>query len=130
MLSGAGEELLEQALLSAQERGLLSDVVVAQSDPALWYALRQREVAAFLASTFEFVDGPLPGQGYLVIGPLSHDDPTVQADWNLRRDRFELIEEIPVRPSRIALLDLVSPRELAEHPERRTMTVRLYQVRK
>jgi hypothetical protein len=107
-----------------------SAVVVAQSDPALWYALRQREVSAFLASTFEFVDGPLPGEGYLVIGPMSLVDKTVQADWNRRRDRFELVEEIPIRLSRVALLDLVSPRELVEHPERRAMTVRLYRVRK
>ena len=107
-----------------------SAVVVAQSDPALWYALKQLDVSAFPASTFEFVDGPLPGEGYLVIGPMSLDDKTVQADWNLRRDRFELVEEIPIRLSRVALLDLVSPRELAEHPERRAMTVRLYRVRK
>ncbi len=107
-----------------------SVVVVAQSDPALWYTLRRSEIPTFLASTFEFVDGRLTGQGYLVIGPMSLDDPTVQADWNRRRDRFELVEEISVHPSRIALLDLVSPRELAEHPERRTMTVRLYRVRK
>ena len=43
MLSGAGEELLEQALLSAQERGLLSDVVVAQSDRQARQLWRLRE---------------------------------------------------------------------------------------
>lgn len=105
-----------------------SVVMVAQSDPALWYALRQHEVSAYIASTFEFIDSQLTGPGYLVMGPMSLDDPTVQTEWNRCRDLFELVEEIQIQPSRVALLDLVSPRALVEHPERRTMRVLLYRT--
>lgn len=43
MLIGEGEELLEHALLNAQERGLLTDVVVAQSDSQARQLWRLRE---------------------------------------------------------------------------------------
>jgi 4-amino-4-deoxy-L-arabinose transferase-like glycosyltransferase len=104
-------------------------IVAGDSDPALWYHLRRLGAQAYLASSFEFAEGRFEHSGYLVLGPLSQRMENIQRELERRRNRFELVDEFPVPLSRVSLLDLVSPGELAKNPERRSMTARLYRVR-
>ncbi len=103
--------------------------VVADSDPALWYDLRQQGAIAALSNTFEFAEGPRRDAWFLVLGPLSQRMPGMQQELE-RRPQLELSDELPVALSRIALLDLFSPRELAAHPELREPVVRVYRQRR
>ncbi len=100
------------------------------SEPAIWFHLRQQGQPAVIASGLEFLQRPAPAPAYLVVGSQAERDPQFEHEWQAAESRWELAGEFSFPPSRIVLLDQFSPRDLAEHPERRTLTVKLYRVRK
>jgi 4-amino-4-deoxy-L-arabinose transferase-like glycosyltransferase len=100
---------------------------VAAGDPALWYHLRQMGSPATLTDSFESARH-LHEPVYIVVGPMSARDPHVQKERDREReDRVEIVR-ISLRLSRIALLDLFTPDQLAADPKRRGLTVELEQV--
>jgi 4-amino-4-deoxy-L-arabinose transferase-like glycosyltransferase len=106
-----------------------STYIVGHSDPALWYHLMKLRQAAFTSSSLDVVDGRTTVPRYVILGPLSQRDATLGREFKQREDRLELVEEYPIHLSRVAVLDLFSPADLAVHPERRTQTVKLFRVR-
>jgi 4-amino-4-deoxy-L-arabinose transferase-like glycosyltransferase len=104
-------------------------IVVAGSDPALWFNLRRLGSPAVLATDFEFADGRQNRSVCLLVGPLSQRVDDVQRNFARRRDRFQQIDELPIALSRVSLLDLASPRDLARHPDRRTMSVQIFRLK-
>jgi len=103
--------------------------VFVHSEPAVWFHLRQHGSAAVIADGLTFLEQPLRGPAYLVVGAQAERDPQFEADRQRFEGRLELIDSFEWTPSRIVILDQHSPSELAAHPELRTQTVRLYRVR-
>jgi hypothetical protein len=103
--------------------------VLIHSEPAVWFHLREQGQPAVIADGLTFLHQPLTQTAYLVVGPQAERDPAFERDRQTFERRLEPVGEFSFQPSRIVLLDQFSPRELAEHPERRTMTVTLYRIR-
>ncbi len=102
--------------------------VFVHSDPALWYHLRQRGQPTVIANGLAFLNQPLPTTAWLAIGPQGLRDLEGTEAWKQAASRLESVGEYEFTPSRIVLLDHVSPRELREQPDHRTMTIRLYKI--
>ena len=104
--------------------------LVGSSDPALWYQLRTMGSPAALASFFETTGGNSNSPRYLVLGPMSQREPALAQEFKRQRGLLVPVAEFLIHPSRIETLDLFTPAQLAGHPERRDMTVRLYRFEK
>lgn len=105
-------------------------LVVGESDPALWHHLRRQRTLALMQSSFGFADARPSVTVYVILGPLSQRMENLQREWTKQAHRFELVEEFACHPSRVTLLDLDSPRDLAANPQLRDPTVRLYRLRR
>lgn len=103
--------------------------VFVHSEPAVWFHLRQQGRPAVITDGLKFLNQPLAQPAYLVVGSQAERDPVFERDRQTFERRLEAVGEFSFSPSRIVLLDQISPRELTEHPERRTMTVKLYRIR-
>jgi 4-amino-4-deoxy-L-arabinose transferase-like glycosyltransferase len=101
--------------------------VVGESDPPLWYGLRRQGALAALSRSLDLGRN---SDWRLVLGPMSQRMADLQAELERQQIRLELAAEYPAALSRIALLDLVAPRELAARPESRQLVVRVYRLRK
>lgn len=102
--------------------------VFVHSEPAVWFHLREQGQPAIIADGLKFLNQPLAQAVYLVVGPQAERDPAFERERQAFERRLEAAGEFSFSPSRIVLLDQISPRELAEHPEYREMTVRLYRI--
>lgn len=99
-------------------------------DPALFHQLlRRQNFATAQVNDLKFLDQLPPAPVYLVMGYMAGRDETFQAGWKPVADRFELVDEFEVHPSRIVLFDFDSPATFAAHPERKTMTQRVYRLK-
>lgn len=99
-------------------------------DPALFHQLlRRQNFATAQVNDLKFLDQLPPAPVYLVMGYMAGRDETFQAGWKPVADRFELVDEFEVRPSRIVLFDFDSPATFAAHPERKTMMQRVYRLK-
>lgn len=99
-------------------------------DPALFHQLlRRQNFATAQVNDLKFIDQPPPAPVYLVIGYMAGRDESFQNAWKPVADRFELVDEFEVHPSRIVLFDFDAPATFAAHPERKTMTQRVYRLK-
>lgn len=99
-------------------------------DPALLHHLqREHDFPAALVADLRFLDQPLSGPAYLIVGYQAQRDTQFQAEWELHQDRFELIDEFKIQPSRMVLFDLFSPSEIEARPELRSATQRVYRLK-
>ncbi len=107
-----------------------SPVTFLTGDPALFHQLlRRQNFATAQVNDLKFLDQPPPAPVYLILGYMAGRDETFQAAWKPVADRFELVDEFEVHPSRIVLFDFDSPATFAAHPERKTMTQRVYRLK-
>lgn len=107
-----------------------SPVTFLTGDPALFHQLlRRQNFATAQVNDLKFLDQPPPAPVYLVMGYMAGRDESFQAGWKPVADRFELVDEFEVNPSRIVLFDFDSPATFAAHPERKTMTQRVYRLK-
>lgn len=107
-----------------------SPVTFLTGDPALFHQLlRRQNFGTAQVNDLKFLDQLPPAPVYLVVGYMAGRDVTFQAGWKPVADRFELVDEFEVHPSRIVLFDFDAPATFAVHPERKTMTQRVYRLK-
>jgi dolichyl-phosphate-mannose-protein mannosyltransferase len=95
----------------------LPPVVFIYGEPALFVALRERNVAAGLRGDLGFVDHPPATTTYLVTGLFIDRDAGFQEQFSRVQHRFTEVQSWSVRPSSLVLLDNMSPADFqAQRP--------------
>lgn len=107
---------------------LKSIVLVGDSDPGLWFQLRELDVPAIPTGKLEIVVQKMDRDRLMVFGPMSQIDDNIQRSFQEHREQLELLEAIPVKLSLVSLLDLPTSQELRKHPDSQMSSVQIYRV--